>query len=150
MKYHTKIELDGKTTTGIPVPSEVLESLGPGKRLPVRVTVGGYTYRSTVGVMGGRAKIPLSAANRESAGVAGGDEVEVDVELDTAPREVALPADLAEAIAGDTSARQFFDGLSASRKREFVDWIEQAKKAETRQQRVEKAATKLRDGQPLR
>jgi hypothetical protein len=150
MKFRTKIESSGKNITGIFVPNEVLESLGSGKRPPVRVTVGGYTFRSTVGIMGGQAMIPLSVANRQSAGVSGGDEVEIEVELDTEPREVALPADLAEAIGPDASAKQFFDSLSVSKKREFVDWIEQAKKAETRQQRVEKAAARLREGQLLR
>jgi hypothetical protein len=150
MRFRAKIQLDGKTSTGIPVPPEVLAALGSGKRIPVRVTVGGHSYRSTVGFMGGQAKIPLSADNRKSANVAAGDEVDVDLELDTEEREVSLPPDLAEAIAQDAGARQFFDSLTASRKREYVTWIEQAKKAETRQDRVEKAAARLRDGQPLR
>jgi hypothetical protein len=150
MKFLATIQLDGKTATGIPVPPGVLAALGSGKRIPVRVTIGGHSYRSTVGFMGGQAKIPLSADNRASAGVAAGDEVDVDVELDTEVREVAIPEDLAKAIGGDDAALQYFEGLSLSRKREYVAWIEQAKKAETRRDRVEKAAARLRDGQPLR
>ncbi len=150
MKFRAKIELDGKTATGIRVPPEVLATLGPGKRPAVKVTIGGHTYRSTVGTMGGVSKIPISSENRSSAGVAAGDEVDVDVELDTEAREVTLPPDFAEALGKDTDARRFFDGLSVSRKREYVSWIEQAKKADTRQQRIGKSVGRLQEGQPLR
>ena len=150
MKFRAKIELDGKTATGIRVPPEVLATLGPGKRPAVRVTIAGHTYRSTVGTMGGVSKIPISSENRKSAGVAAGDEVDVDLELDTEAREVTLPPDFAEALGRDTDARRFFDSLSLSRKREFVSWIEQAKKADTRQQRIEKSVSRLQDGLLLR
>jgi hypothetical protein len=148
MRFRTTIELSGKTTTGIIVPPEVVADLGSGKRPAVRVTVGGHTYRSTVASMGGKYMISLSAENREKAGVAAGDEVEVELELDSAPREVDVPADLAEALGGDAEAKRFFDGLSYSNQSWYVLWIEGAKKAETRQRRVEKAVTMLREGKP--
>ena len=94
MKFHSVVQLGGKTATGIPVPEEVVTSLGSSKRPPVRVTINGHTYRSTLASRGGQFMLPISAENRASAGVAAGDEVEVDIELDTAPREVTVPPDL--------------------------------------------------------
>jgi bifunctional DNA-binding transcriptional regulator/antitoxin component of YhaV-PrlF toxin-antitoxin module len=146
MRFRAVIQLGGKTATGIAVPAEVVESLGSSKRPAVSVTINGYTYRSTIAPLGGQFMIPVSAEVRENAGVAAGDEVEVDVELDTAPREITVPPDFAEALAGDTEARQFFDELSYSNKRRFVLSIEEAKTAETRQRRIEKAISMLREG----
>jgi hypothetical protein len=79
MRFATTIERGGKTATGFAVPSEIVEGLASGKRPPVTVTIGGHTYRSTIAVMGGRFMIPLSAENRQAAGVAAGDKVEVDI-----------------------------------------------------------------------
>ncbi len=146
MKFHSIVLLGGKSATGIPVPAEVVASLGPGKRPAVRVTIGDYTYRSTVAPLGGQFMLPLSAENRQGAGVAAGDKVEVDLELDTAPREVNLPPDFAEALDREPGARQFFDGLAYSHKLRHVLAIEQAKTAETRQRRIEKAVSLLREG----
>lgn len=106
MRFRAEIQLGGKTATGIPVPEDVVESLGTSKRLAVRVTVNGHNYRSTVARMGGRYMLPVSAENREHAGVAAGDEVDVEIELDTAPRELAVPPDLAEALEGDAVAKR--------------------------------------------
>ncbi|HET7269866.1 MAG TPA: YdeI/OmpD-associated family protein [Rubrobacter sp.] len=133
------VRLGGKTATGIPVPDEVVEGLGKGKRPPVRATINGHTYRSTVASVGGQFMLPISTENRESAGVAAGDEVEVDIELDTEPREVTVPPDLAEELDSEAEARRFFDGLSYSKKQRFVLPIEQAKTDETRQRRIAKA-----------
>ena len=131
MRFHATIELGGKTATGFEVPDDVVTALGAGRRPPVRVTIGGHTYRSTVASMGGRFMVGVSAQNRTAAGVAAGDEVDVDLELDTEPREVAVPEDLAAVLDGEPEARRLFDGLSYSRKQWFVLRIEQAKKAET-------------------
>jgi uncharacterized protein YdeI (YjbR/CyaY-like superfamily) len=90
--------------------------------------------------------LPLAAEHREAAGVAAGDEVDVDVELDAEPREVVVPPDFAEALDGDLDARRFFDGLSYSYRRRFVPTIEDAKTAETRQRRIAKAIDTLRGG----
>jgi hypothetical protein len=146
MRFHATIELNGKTATGFQVPDDVVTALGAGKRPPVRVTIGGHTYRSTVASMGGRFMVGVSAQNRTAAAVAAGDEVDVDLELDTEPREVAVPEDLAVVLDGEPEARRFFDGLSYSRKQWFVLRIEQAKKAETRRRRLDEALTMLREG----
>jgi hypothetical protein len=150
MKFRTTVELGGKTATGFQVPADVVAGLGPGKRPPVRVTIGGHTYRSTVASMGGRFMVPLSAEHRNSAGVAAGDEVEVDIELDTEPREVSVPPDFTDALDHDADARRHFDGLSYSNKRRYVISIEEAKTAETRQRRIAKAVSELRAGKTQR
>ncbi len=140
----------GTTTTGIEVPPEVIDALGKGKKPPVVVTVNGYTYRNTVAVMGGRYMISLSAKNREAAGVAAGQEVEVELELDTAPREVVVPEDFAAALAAEPKALAFFDGLSYSQRSWFVLGIEEAKKPETRANRIVKAVERLASGRGQR
>jgi hypothetical protein len=146
VRFRSTIELGGRTATGLEVPAEVVEALGVGKKPPVRVTIGAHTYRSTVAVMGGRYLLPLSAENRAAAGVAAGDEVDVDVELDTEPREVAVPADLSAALEGDDAAREAFERLSYSHRRRHVMAIEEAKTPVTRQRRVAKALEMLREG----
>src|SRR5688572_17972686 len=111
MKFRTTLELGGKTATGIQVPEEVVTALGSGKRPAVNVTINGYTYRSTVAPMGGVYMLPVSAEVRANAGVAAGDELEVEVALDTAPREVVVPPDFAAALDGDAEAKQKFEAL---------------------------------------
>lgn len=144
--FRTTVELGGKTATGFEVPPEVVDALDSGKRPRVRVTIGPHTYRSTVAVMGGRFLLPLSAENRAAAGVAAGDEVDVSVTLDTAPREVTVPADLAKALNGNAAAKKAFDELSYSHRRRHVLAIEGAKKPETRRRRIEKAIEMLQGG----
>ena len=146
MRFRTKILQAGKTATGIEIPPTVVEKLGSGKRPAVSVTMNGYTYRSTVAVMGGAFMVGVSAKVREAAGVAGGDTVDVDIELDTAPRTVQVPADLKKRLARDATAKRTFDGLSYSRQQRLVLPIEDTKTAETRERRVEKAMSMLRDG----
>jgi hypothetical protein len=146
MRFRTTVEQGGRTATGLPVPDDVVEGLGAGRRPAVRVTIGAHTYRSTVASRGGIFLLPLSAENRAAAGVAAGDEVEVDVELDTEPREVPVPDDLAAALAADDAARAAFDGLPYSHRLRHVLAIESAKAAETRQRRVTKALEMLREG----
>ena len=143
MKFTTTIVLDGNNT-GIEVPAEVMSALGTARRIPVVVTVGGHSYRSSVAPYKGRLMISLSAANREAAGVSGGDEVEVTLEPDTAPREVAVPADLARALDGNSAARARFDGLSYSNQNRIVLSIESAKTEATRLRRVDAALAELR------
>jgi Bacteriocin-protection, YdeI or OmpD-Associated/Domain of unknown function (DUF1905) len=145
MKIRTTVLPGGKTATGLVIPPEVVDELGSGRRPKVAVTINGHTYRSTVGVMDGQSLVPLSAEHRAAAGVAAGDEVDIDITLDAAPREIELPADLAEAL-GDSPAREFFDGLSFTYRKEWARWITDAKKAETRQARVAKAVVALREG----
>lgn len=145
MEFRATILQSGKTATGIRVPPEVIAGLGTSRKPAVSVTINGYTYRSTVAVLGGEFMIPVSAEVRERAGVAGGDEVEVGIELDTAPREVIVPDDLAVALESG-SARARFDALSYSSQRRIVMPIEDAKTAETRQRRIAKAVDALLEG----
>ncbi len=144
MRFRSEVRLGGKTATGIPVPAEVVESFGAGKRVPVRVKINAHSYRSTVAPYGGEFMLPLSAENRESAGVAAGDEVDIEMELDTEPREVTVPPDFAKALARDPEARRRFEGLSYSHKQRHVLAIEGAKTPETRQRRIAKAIEMLR------
>ena len=144
MRFRTTIELGGKTATGFQVPADVVAALGAGRKPAVTVAIGGHTYRSTVAVYGGAYYLPLSAENRAAAGVAAGDEVDVDVEVDTAPREVAVPADLAAALAAEPAAARAFDALSYSLRRRHVLAVEQAKAASTRERRIAKIVEELR------
>ena len=146
MRFRTKILQAGKTATGIEVPATVVESLASGKRPKVRVTLNGYTYRSSVAPMGGKFMVGVSAEVRERAGVAGGDVVDVDLELDAEPREVTVPPDFSAALRRDPAARRFFEGLSYSKKRWHVLSIEGAKTAETRQRRIANSVRVLREG----
>ena len=148
MRFRTTIVQSGKNTTGIQVPGEVMEALGAGKRPAVTVTVNGYRYRSTMASMGGVAMVSLSAEHRAGAGVAGGDDVEVDLELDTAPREVEVPADLAAALDAEPAARSTFDGLSYSNRSWHVLQVTGAKTEETRQRRIARSVETLREGRP--
>lgn len=150
MRFQATIQLSGKTATGIRVPEEIVAALGTSKRPAVRVTINGYTYRNTIASMGGQFMLSVSSEVRESAGVAAGDEVEVDIQLDSEPREVSVPPDFAGALARDVDARQFFDGLSYSKQRWFVLGIEDAKTAATRERRIAKAVSSLREGQAPR
>jgi hypothetical protein len=146
MRFRTTILQGDKTATGIRIPDEVVEALGSGKRPAVTVTINGFTYRNTVAVMGGEYMIGVSAENRAGAGVAGGDEVDVDIELDTAPRVVSVPADFAAALDAEPDARRMFDGLSYSNKSWHVLQVDGAKTDETRQRRIAKSVAALREG----
>src|SRR4051812_8895261 len=112
MKFRSTVELGGKTATGIEVPDEVVDALESGKRPAVTVTINGHTYRSTVARMGGRYLLPVSAEQRANCAVAAGDEVDVEVVLDTAPRVVEVPSDFAEALAAAPKAKKAFDAMS--------------------------------------
>jgi hypothetical protein len=142
MRFRTEVELGGKTATGIQVPDEVVAQLDAGKRVAVTVTINGYSYRTTVVRMGGRFLVPLSAENRTGAGVQAGEVVDVDIERDTAPREVTVPDDLAEALDA-AGVRASFDALSFTRRKELVVAVEGAKKPETRRSRIERAVAEV-------
>jgi hypothetical protein len=150
MRFRATIELNGKTATGFQVPDEVIDALGAGKRPPVLVTIGGYTYRTTIAPMGGRFLIGINAQHREAAGVAAGEEIDVEVVTDTGPREVTVPADLAAALAEDKTAQATFGKLSYTHRKEWVRWVEEAKKPETRQTRLIKTVQTLHEGKRTR
>jgi len=143
MKFTATILQSGTNNTGIPVPESVVEALDAGRRIPVVVTLNGYSYRSSIVFYTGQFLISLSAENRAGAGVRGGDTVEVEVHLDDQPREVEVPADLAEALAQDADAAAAFAALSFSRKKAIVLSVEGAKAEATRLRRIEKALAEL-------
>jgi hypothetical protein len=146
VRFHTTILQSGKTAAGIEVPPEIVDALGAGKRPKVRVTIRGYTYRSSVAVMGGTYMIGVSAENRAGAGVEGGDEVDVELALDMAPREVSVPADFAAALAAEPDAARTFDDLSYSNKSWHTYQIAGAKSDETRRRRIVRSIEALREG----
>jgi hypothetical protein len=148
MRFRTTILQSDKTATGIRVPNEIVEALGAGKRPKVKVTIRGYTYRSSIAVMGGDYMVGVSADNRAGAGVAGGDEVDVDLELDTEPRVVTVPPDFGAALDAEPAARHTFDSLSYSNKSWHTLQIAAAKSDETRQRRIAKSVDALREGRP--
>jgi hypothetical protein len=148
MRFRTTIVQSGKNTTGIQVPDEVVEALGSGRRPAVKVTVNRYSYRSTVASMGGVFMVSLSAEHRAGAGVGGGDEVEVDLELDSAPREVTVPPELMAALDAEPAARATFDGLSYSNRSWHVLQVTGAKTEETRRRRIARSVEALKQGRP--
>lgn len=141
--FRTTLLLEGKTATGIKVPAELVASLGSHKRPPVRVTIGSYTYRSTVAAYGDVFMLPVSAENREAAGIKAGDEIEVTIELDTEPRTVEVPNDLAAALAEKPGTREAFDALSYTMRKEYVRQVETAKAQATRERRIAGIVAKL-------
>lgn len=146
MRFQATLQLGGKTATGIEVPPEIVDALGAGKRPPVRVTIRDYTYRTTIAPMGGVFMIPVSAEVRGHAGVAAGDQLDIDLVLDTAPREVDLPDDLAAALDASPEARRYFDQLSNSNKKWHVLQVTGAKTDETRKRRIGKSVAMLAEG----
>jgi hypothetical protein len=145
MKFKTTlVQGQSKNVVGIVIPAEIIESLGGGRRPPVKVTINGYSYRNTVGIMAGKYMVGVAAEHRDKAKVRGGDTTEVDIELDLAPREVIVPADFAAALAKGR-ALKFFEALAYSHRKEHVRAIEEAKSPETRRRRIEKAIQKILD-----
>src|SRR5258708_30109532 len=144
--FETSVAAAG-SNTGIEVPAEVTEQLGAGNGPAVLVSVNGYEYRNTVGVMGGRHLISVSAAVRKAAGLKGGDRVRVTLTVADTPREVNIPADFAAALAADQQAGAFFGELPNSLQRYHVDNVNAAKSTDTRQRRIDKAIALFRDGQ---
>ena len=144
MQFRATLQLDGKTATGIAVPNEIVGALGGGNRPRVRATLGAYSYRTTVARMRGEFKFPVSAAIREQAGLTAGDEVDVRLELDDAPRVLDIPADLADALKADKFAEEAFSQLSYSNRKRHVLSVEGAKTPETRQRRLAKVLSGLR------
>lgn len=142
-KFMTTIMSGGGNTAGIVIPPEIVESLGKGKKPPVVVTLNGKSYRNTVAVMGGKFMVGVSAENRELTGVKVGDKLEVTLELDTAPRTVDVPEDLAAALAAKPGATEAFEASAPSKKKEFVRQVNEAKSQETRDRRIANIVDKL-------
>ena len=146
MRFRTTILQSGKTATGIQVPDEVVDALGAGRRPPVTITINGHTYRSTVAVMGDAYMVGVSAENRAAAGVAGGDEVDVEIALDQAPRTITVPPELQAALDAEPAAQRTFENLSNSNKLWHTLQVTGAKTEETRQRRIAKSIAALKAG----
>lgn len=144
MKFTATLQQEGKTATGIHVPDEVLAELGGGRKPSVAVTINGFTFHATLGSMGGKAMIPVSAERRAGAGVAAGDVLEVEIVLAAAPA-IEVPDDFAAALS-EHGLRERFDALAPSHRKEHVRAIVEAKAADTRARRVAKAIEKLHQG----
>ena len=135
--FKTRLEkAEGMEATGIIVPFDPKEVWGK-TRVPVKATVNGYEYRTTIAKMGGRFLMPFAKEHRDAAGIGAGDAIEVTLVEDTAERTVDVPADLAKAL-GHAGLRAAFDRLSYTHRKEHVRAIEEAKKPETRARRIEK------------
>jgi hypothetical protein len=144
MRFRAKVLLAGKTATGVEVPAKVVDGLGSTKRPLVSVTINGYTYRSAIAPMGAVYMLGISEEVRNNARVKGGDTVDVDVVLDTKPREVEVPAELAKALAKDAKAKKYFESLSYSGKHRLAAPIANGKTPETRARNLEKAMQELK------
>ena len=136
MRFEATVQLKGKTATGISVPSEIVAALGSSKRPVVRVTINGYTYCTTIASMAGEFMLSVSAEVRENAGIAAGDQVEVEIERNEELRTVEVPIDLAAALDSPTGARKSFDELAYSKRKEYVRQVEAAKTQATRERRI--------------
>ena len=143
MKFRARVLQARKTATGIEVPAEAVEALGAGKRPKVAVTINGFTYRSSIAVMGGKYLVGISADVRAQTGIVAGDEIEVQIELDTAPRVVSVPDDLRAAFDRHPRAKRAFESLSYSRQQRYTLPIEKAKTDDTRERNVHKAIREL-------
>lgn len=135
-RFTALLELHGKTATGFEVPADVVAAMGSGKKPQVLVTINAHSYRSTVAVYGSQFMLPLSAANRQAAGVEAGQLIDVGLDRDDAPRTVTIPDALAEALRACPGASEAFDRWSFTKRREAVESVESAKREDTRQRRI--------------
>jgi uncharacterized protein DUF1905/bacteriocin resistance YdeI/OmpD-like protein len=127
----------------VEIPEAVVKRLGAGKRVPVRVTLNGAKYRSTIAVYGGRYYLPARREVREAAKLVPGGRARVSLEVDTAPRTVEVPSDLARALSA-AKLRPGFNAFSFSHRKEFVEWVTSAKRTETRSARIPKVVAQVR------
>ncbi|MBI5161420.1 MAG: DUF1905 domain-containing protein [Micrococcales bacterium] len=143
MPTFTTTLLQTGNNVGIDVPEEIVTGFGAGKRVPVTVTLKGYTYSSTIAVMGGRYLVGVNAAHRAASGAGGGETLEVTLEHYSGERTVAVPEDLAAALEA-AGARSAFDALSYTQRKEHVRQVEEAKAPETRARRIGRVVDGLR------
>ena len=129
---------------------QVAEIAAGKRRFPVRATINGYSWQTTITPMRGENLLGLNKEVRAAAGVAAGDTIDVLIELDTAPRELEVPAALTKALDGDAVAKAAFENMSFTHRKEYARWIGEAKRDETRQKRVAQALERLREGKPPR
>lgn len=135
----------GMNATGIQVPAEAISALNSGKKPKVKITVNGYQYRSTVAAYKDAYMLPFASEHRAASGINAGDEIEVTLELDTEPRIVEVPEDLANALQ-EAGLREKFDSLAFTHRKEHVRALQDAKAAETRARRLAAIIAKLQEG----
>ena len=143
--FTVELERVQKTATMFRVPFDLGEAFGRA-RPPLRVTIRGHTWRTTPGVYDGVGHIVVNRAVKAATGVDVGDRVRVRMELDTEPRTVTVPRDLAAALAADPTAKKTFASLSFTHRREYVEWVEEAKRPETRARRISATVERVREG----
>ena len=148
-RFTVALERVGKTATMFRVPFDLKEAFGRA-RPPVRVTILGHTWRTTPGVYDGVGHIVVNREVKAATGVDAGDRVSVAMERDTKPRSVRLPRDLGAALANDRAAKEAFARLSYTHRREYVDWVQEAKRPETRSRRIASTVERVRTGKPQR
>ena len=146
IRFEAELELAGKTAAGFVVPEDVVARLGGGGHPKVVVTVNGFMFRTSIARMGDRFMFGVSADRRAESGIAPGEVHQVEVSLDTAPRKVEVPDDLAAALSENGNAQEFWNGLSYSKQSWHVLQVTGAKKPETRRARIEKSVAMLADG----
>jgi hypothetical protein len=144
-RFTAELERVGKTSARFPVPFDLREAFGRA-RPPVKVTIDGHTWRTTPGVYGGVGYIGLNRAVRAAAGVDAGDRVRVAMALDTEPRTVQPPEDLRSALEAEPGALARFEELSFTHRREYVEWVADAKRLETRTRRVAETVRRVQAG----
>jgi hypothetical protein len=144
VKFKTKVASGGGNTAGIIIPPEKVEQLGQGKRVPVVVSLNGFSYRNTIAVMSGKFCVGISADIRQSTGLTVGDSVDVVLTVDEKPREVKIPDELKKILAKYPASKEFFDSLSYSSKLRFALQIETAKTPETLKKRIDLVTTAIR------
>jgi hypothetical protein len=147
-RFTVELQRVGKTATMFEVPFDLKEAFGRA-RPPVKVTIRGHTWRTTPGVYDGVGLVVVNRSVKSATGVDAGDRVTVTMELDTEPRTVRLPADLRQALQEDDAAAAF-KSMSFTHRREYVEWIEEAKRPETRARRVAATVERVREGKPKR
>jgi hypothetical protein len=146
IRFQARLQARGPAAAVV-LDDDQVATVGEGaKRFPVVATVNGYTWRTSVARMGGEFLVGLNREVRDGAGVQAGDEVEVSVELDQAPREVDVPEALAAALASDAAAAAAFERMAFTHRKEYARWIAEAKRDETRERRVAQAVEMIRAG----
>ena len=146
MRFRAELKSNGKTAAGFEVPDQIVDDLGGGGRPKVKVTIGGYEFRTSIARMGDRYLLGVSNERRAEAGIAAGETLDVEVELDTAERRVEIPVDLAMALAAAPEAKAFFDSLSFAKQQWHTVQVTSAKKPETRAKRVATSVAMLAAG----
>ncbi len=147
IEFRAPLQSRGPAAAVVLDDAQVAEVGEGARRFPVVATVNGYTWRTSVARMGGEFLVGLNREVRQGAGVAAGDQVDVILELDQAPREVEMPPALAAALAGDEQARAAFEKLAFTHRKEYARWVAEAKREETRERRVQQALEMIKAGQ---